>query len=87
MLCFEPEQKVPLHRHLRADEYFYVIQGNGKIRIGSEEVETGPNTIIKAPAGVAHEWRNGTERMILLSVLIPVQSYEAANEAARMDFV
>lgn len=87
LLCFESGQGVPMHKHPKGDEYFYVIEGKGKITIGGEEAEAGPGSIIKAPAGVPHQWKNGGQRLVLLSILIPFQSYEVADEVVKMEFI
>jgi quercetin dioxygenase-like cupin family protein len=87
LLCFEPGQSVPLHRHSKADEYFFVIRGKGKLVLGSKEIDAEPSCIIGAKAGVPHQWKNGSERLVLLSVLIPTSSYKFADEATRMEVV
>jgi quercetin dioxygenase-like cupin family protein len=87
LLCFEPQQSVPLHVHTRADEYFYVVKGEGRITLGNDEAEAQSGCIVKAPAGVPHQWKNGSKRLILFSVLISTQSYEFADESAKMDFI
>jgi quercetin dioxygenase-like cupin family protein len=87
LLCFEPKQSVPLHVHRRADEYFYVIRGKGKITLGKDEAEVQSGCIVKAAAGVPHQWKNGPHRLILLSVLISTRSYELADESTEMEFV
>jgi quercetin dioxygenase-like cupin family protein len=86
LLCFESGQGVLMHKHPKGDEYFYVIEGKGKITIGEEEAEAGPGSIIKAPSGVPHQWKNGDQRLVLLSILIPFQSYKVADEVAKMQF-
>jgi hypothetical protein len=48
-------------------------------------VESG--SIIKAMAGLPHQWKNGSERLVLLSVLIPPSSYKFADEAAKMEVI
>ena len=85
LLCFEPNQLVPLHKHPKADEYFLVTKGKGKIKIGSEETDAESGYIIRAPAGIAHQWKTGSERLILLSILIPPSSYKLADEAIKME--
>jgi quercetin dioxygenase-like cupin family protein len=85
LLCFEPGQTVPLHRHLKADEYFFVIMGKGKVTLGSEETAVESGSIIKAMAGLPHQWKNGSGRLVLLSVLIPPSSYKFADEAVKME--
>jgi len=87
LLCFEPDQTVPLHKHLKADEYFFVIRGRGRVTLGSEETEVESGCIIKATAGLPHQWKNSSERLILLSVLIPPSSYKFADEAAKMEII
>jgi quercetin dioxygenase-like cupin family protein len=87
LLCFEPGQIVPLHRHSKADEYFFVIRGKGKVTLGSEETDAESGCIIKATAGLPHQWKNGSERLILLSVLIPPSNYKFADEAAKMEVI
>jgi len=87
LLCFEPDQCVPLHKHPKADEYFFVVKGKGKVTIGSEETDAESGCIIRAPAGMAHQWKNGSERLILLSVLIPLSSFTIADEAMKMEFI
>lgn len=87
LLCFEPDQSVPLHRHPKADEYFFVIDGKGKVTIGRKETKVESGCIIRAPAGIPHQWKNGSERLILLSVLIPLSSYKFAEKASRMEFI
>jgi quercetin dioxygenase-like cupin family protein len=87
LLCFEPNQSVPLHKHPEGDEYFFVIQGKGKIKIGNEETEAESRTIIRAPANVLHQWKNGTGKLIILSVLISPSCYELAEETLKMEYV
>jgi quercetin dioxygenase-like cupin family protein len=78
---------VPLHKHPKGDEYFFVIQGKGKIKIGNEETEAGSGTIVRAPANVLHQWKNGAEKLLLLSILISPSCYELAEETLKMEHV
>ena len=87
LLCFKPNQSVPCHKHAEGDEYFFVIQGKGKIRIGNEETEAGSGTIVRAPANVLHQWKNGTENLVLLSVLISPSCYKLAERILKMEYV
>jgi quercetin dioxygenase-like cupin family protein len=87
LLCFEPNQSVPLHKHPKADEYFFVIRGKGKVTLGKNETDVESGSIIKAAAGVPHQWKNESERLVLLSVLIPPSSYKFADEAAKMEAI
>jgi quercetin dioxygenase-like cupin family protein len=85
LLCFEPNQEVPLHRHPKGDEYFFVVHGKGKIKIAREESEVEPGSIIRAPANTPHQWKNGSERLVLFSILVPPSSYELAEETVKME--
>lgn len=87
LLCFEPGQAVSLHTHPQGDEYFLVVKGRGRVQVGSEEADVEQGSIVRAPAGTPHQWRAGSERLVLLSVLIPPLSYELADDASRMAFV
>lgn len=78
LLCFEQNQLVQLHKHPKADEYFFVIKGKGKVKIESEETDAESGCSIRAPAGMAHQWKTKSERLMLLSILIPPSSYKLA---------
>lgn len=49
-----PSSTSGIHRHLEADEFFYVLQGTGRIRLGSQEHEIGPGDTIFVPVGTNH---------------------------------
>lgn len=83
LLFYERQQSGRLHTHLKADEYFCVIEGNGTIAVGDEERQVGTGNIVKAPLGIPHRWRSGPERLIMLSVIIPTPSYQLADEATK----
>ncbi|HML02424.1 MAG TPA: cupin domain-containing protein [Candidatus Bathyarchaeia archaeon] len=74
LLCFEPYQHVPPHKHTKADEYFYVIKGRAQITVGSEEATVESGFIVRAQAGIVHAWKNQDKRLVLLSVLVPLSS-------------
>ena len=87
LLCFEPEQRVARHIHPKSDEFFFVMEGKARITIEGEEQAAEPGSIVRVPAGVTHAWANGTQRLVLLSVLIPTSSYVLADEATEQKFV
>jgi len=87
LLCFEPGQSVALHKHPKGDEIFYVLRGKAEFRIDKETARIEAGSFIKAVAGTFHCWKNGSERLILISLLIPPSSYELAEQAAKMEFV
>jgi len=86
LLCFEPSQEVALHKHTEADEVFYVVTGEAEFTKSKETVRLEAGSIVKAEAGTFHSWRNGSTRLILLSVLMPLVSYNVAAQAVKMEF-
>jgi len=86
LLCFESNQDVALHKHPEADEIFYVIKGTANFTKGKETRQISFGSIVEAEAGTFHGWKNSSNRLILLSVLIPSVSHEAAERAAKMEF-
>jgi len=86
LLCFEPYQAVPIHKHPDADEAFYVLKGEGEITVGAELAKVKMGRFVKAPAGVPHGWKNGEKQLVLISFLIHPSNYELAERIARMEF-
>ena len=54
------EDKMPsagtsgIHKHLEADEFFYVVTGSGRILLGDEEHEIGPGDFVFVPVSSYH---------------------------------
>lgn len=44
------------HRHLAQDEWFYVLEGQFVIEVGSERFRPRPGDALLAPRGVPHGW-------------------------------
>ncbi len=73
--CFEPGQEQTPHAHAGSDKVYYVLQGNGQVRVGQETKELGPGDIALAPAGSEHGVRNpGPERLTVLVYMAPKPS-------------
>jgi len=67
-----PGQEQKVHAHQGADKVYVVLAGSGTFRIGSEERQLEPDTVVLAPAGVGHGVRNtGAERLTLLVFMAP----------------
>ena len=68
----EPGQEQRVHAHQDADKIYVVLEGSGTFRIGSEEQELGPETVVLAPSGVGHGVENtGEVRLTLLVFMAP----------------
>jgi quercetin dioxygenase-like cupin family protein len=50
-----------LHRHSRAEEFFYVLGGGGFQLSRSGETPVGEGELVFTPAGEEHGWRNGPD--------------------------
>jgi quercetin dioxygenase-like cupin family protein len=70
--CFESGQEQSAHRHAVGDKLYYVLEGNGRIRVGDEERTVRPGDLVCAPAGEEHAVRNpGPARLVLLVAMAP----------------
>jgi mannose-6-phosphate isomerase-like protein (cupin superfamily) len=62
----------PLHRHLREDEYSYVIEGRMGALLGDEVLEAGPGDLVHKPRGEWHTfWNPGDEPCRILEIISP----------------
>ncbi len=55
---FAPGTSHALHRHPNADEFFYVIQGQGLVVNGDDEIVMNPGDLVLSPVNVWHSFRN-----------------------------
>src|SRR5882672_5065302 len=44
-----------LHYHERTDEIYYVIDGQGRMRLDNDEIELNPGVVVYVPRGVKHK--------------------------------
>ena len=57
-----------LHYHQRTDEIYYVLDGQGRMRLDGEEIELHKDVVVYVPRGVKHKaWGNLT----VLVVCVP----------------
>jgi mannose-6-phosphate isomerase-like protein (cupin superfamily) len=62
----------PLHRHVREDEYSFVLDGCLGAQLGDEVVEAGPGELVRKPRGQAHTfWNAGDEPLRFLELISP----------------
>ena len=70
--CFEPGQEHALHTHAGQDKLYYVLEGQGLVRIGDVETAIGAGDLVLARADEPHALRNsGSERLIVMAILAP----------------
>ena len=62
----------PLHRHLREDEYSYVLEGRVGALLGDEVLIAGPGDLIFKPRNQWHTfWNAGDEPCRILEIIAP----------------
>jgi quercetin dioxygenase-like cupin family protein len=62
----------PLHRHLREDEYSYVLEGRMGALLGEDVVEAGPGDLVFKPRGEWHTfWNAGDGPCRILELISP----------------
>lgn len=64
--CFEPGQSQAVHAHDGADKFYLVLEGKARMRVGTEEQDAGPGTLVWAPAGAPHGVVAALERCVML---------------------
>jgi len=50
-----PGQTTQPHYHPRTEEIYYILQGQGEMRLGSERRMVGPGDAIAIPPGMPHQ--------------------------------
>lgn len=66
------------HLHLAQDEWFYVLEGQFLIEVGTEQFRLTSGDAVLAPRRVPHVWANvGDGKSRLLAVLNPAGKMEA----------
>ncbi|MFY9269038.1 MAG: cupin domain-containing protein [Candidatus Manganitrophaceae bacterium] len=72
LYCFEPGQAQKPHAHEGEDKVYYVLEGEGSFRVGTEEQAIGAHSAVLAPAGVDHGVTNrSTGRLVVLVLMAP----------------
>jgi len=66
------------HLHYNQDEWFYALEGEFLLEVGSEQVKMSPGDSILAPRKIPHVWAyTGDERGRMLIAFIPAGKMEA----------
>jgi mannose-6-phosphate isomerase-like protein (cupin superfamily) len=61
-------QDAKLHYHERTDEFYYIIDGTGRMVLDDEEIELHPGVVVYVPRGARHK---AVGRLTVLTVCIP----------------
>jgi mannose-6-phosphate isomerase-like protein (cupin superfamily) len=69
---FEAGGRTPLHKHDRAHEMFYVLDGSGRAHCGEAVYDMEKGDTLVLPPGLDHVVENtGTGRLYCLTVMVP----------------
>ena len=68
--CLEPGQVQKVHAHEGSDKIYYLLEGKGKITVGSEEKELAAGEITMAPSGEVHGLVNHTQEPLVILVFM-----------------
>jgi len=72
LYCVAPGQSQKAHSHVDQDKIYYVLEGQGRFRLGGQEERLAAGEALVAPAGVEHGLANdGTEPLLVLVVVTP----------------
>lgn len=70
--CFEAGQEHALHTHAGQDKLYYVVEGQGIVRVGDDETPVSAGDLVLAKADEPHALRNpGPERLVVMAVMAP----------------
>jgi quercetin dioxygenase-like cupin family protein len=68
--CMTPGQSLSKHAHEEQNRFYYVIEGQGDVKIEDEERHVAAGSVAWIPAGVAHTVVNSSDRPLIMLVSI-----------------
>ena len=72
----------PIHIHSDDDEFFVVLEGEVRFRLGDEDVDVGPRSFVYGPSGIAHGFTMNSDTARVLLFFGPAGVEEFFREAA-----
>ena len=73
----KPGEKTLLHVHAKSEEIYYIINGQGKMQLGSESLNINQGDSICIPPGTPHNIKNtGADNLKILCCCSPAYSHE-----------
>jgi len=81
LICYEPGQQTVIHQHPMQDEYFYVVEGSGKITFEDrEDIAVKRGSVVFVPAGIHHGiGTSDTDRLVIITSSGPGVTGKAAK--------
>lgn len=72
-----PGQSTQEHYHPKAEEIYYLLSGQGRMRIEGEERDVVPGDAIAIPPGQKHKiWNTGAVPLVFLCCCAPCYEHE-----------
>ena len=79
-----PQGGPPPHLHTREDETFHVLEGELEFVVGERTLSTSAGSVVYAPRGVLHGFRNvGTTHSRMAVIITPAGLESRAGEVLR----
>ena len=67
-----PGSEQPVHGHSENEQVYVIVRGRGVMKVGEEQRELGPGTLVFVPPGTDHAIRNnGQEVLLYVSATAP----------------
>lgn len=80
----EPNSHQQPHHHLPEQAYI-IVNGNGRIKVGSEIADVQAGDLLYIPSNVEHAVENpGPEKLIYISVTVPAFDIEALYDTGQL---
>jgi mannose-6-phosphate isomerase-like protein (cupin superfamily) len=81
-----PKSGPPTHIHQTEDEFFYVVKGDFKLKLGDRIVSAPAQSVMFVPRGTAHTFQNvGTEPGVILVGVTPGGAEKMFEERQGVD--
>jgi mannose-6-phosphate isomerase-like protein (cupin superfamily) len=72
-----PGTATEVHSHPMTEEIYYILRGTGRMTLGTEQREVGPDDGILIPPGIRHTIQNiGPAPLVFLCCCAPPYSHE-----------
>ncbi len=71
LISVRPHDELPIHTHEREDQFYYVLQGEGVVRMADRDFPLKPGLAVTIPPGVPHGVQNPNDvPLVYLDVFI-----------------
>jgi mannose-6-phosphate isomerase-like protein (cupin superfamily) len=83
-VCIADIKEAPLHYHKKTKEWYYVLDGKGKIFISTKTLNVKKGTLVFIESGLKHKAKRiGNKKLLVLVVTCPPFSKEDYFEVAK----